>query len=356
MQSAYLIAPKRIAIQEAPLPEPGVGDVRVKLKLVGICGSDVHLFLGHRLLERPGIIGHEGLGYVDKLGPGVVGRAVGERVVIEPNIPCGNCRQCWTGKANTCGNKRTIGLNEPGCFADYVIVPVDFCWTIPDTISDQDAVTVEPTAVALHALLTAQAKPGDTIAVIGLGAIGLLVTHLALALGYRVLVTELNRAKVSLAEGLGALAVCPMGTPYEQSDTLAESWLRYDVRTVFECAGAALTASLATAAAPRGAEIVLVGLSAKPATFTPLKLTREGITIVPSLIYDHPDDFRRTLRLIEAGVIQPGFIVSGYAPLSDLQAALDSAAQGEASKLVIDLTLNNSHDPYPTSHGPEKPD
>ncbi len=335
MKSAYLTSPKQIQLRDEATPEPGVGEVRVKLKLIGVCGSDVHLFLGHRRLERPTIIGHEGLGYVDKLGSGVQNRVVGERVIIEPNIPCGRCRQCWAGKGNTCGNKRTIGLNEPGCFAEYVVVPADFCWPVPNSISDEDAVTVEPTAVALHALLASSAKPGDTIAVIGLGAIGLLVTHIALALGYRVLVTEISSAKVALAKSLGAVPLCSTGTLAEQSNILAETWLQEDVSAVFECAGAAATASLATAAAPRGSEIVLVGLSEKAATFMPLKIAREGITIVPSIIYDHPTDFRRTLRLIESRVIRPGFIISGQAHLDELQTALETAALGESSKILI---------------------
>ena len=176
----------------------------MRLKQVGICGSDVHLFLGHRLLSQPTIIGHEGLGVIDSVGVGVVGRAVGERVIIEPNIPCRQCRFCLSGRGSICPNKRTIGLNEPGCFAEYVTLPADYCWAVPDAVSDADAVTVEPMAVAVHALFQSGAKPGDTIAVIGLGSIGLLLTHLALALGYRVFVTERNADKVTLATRLGA--------------------------------------------------------------------------------------------------------------------------------------------------------
>lgn len=319
------------------MPEPGMGDVRVKLTQVGICGSDVHLFLGHRLLNDPTIIGHEGLGYIDKIGPGVSGRTVGERVVIEPNIPCRQCRYCWTGRGNICVNKRTVGLNEPGCFADYVVIPADFCWAVPDTISDTDAVTIEPMAVALHALLASGAKPGDTIAVIGLGAIGLLLTHLALAIGYSVCVTEINPVKVAMAQAMGAVALVPSGPPEAQSVTLANAWLAHDVCAVFECAGAAATASLATAAAPRGSAVVLVGLSGQAASFTPLKLAREGISVVPSIIYDHPLDFKRTLRLMATGIIHPGFIVSRRAPLDELQGALETAASGEDSKILITL-------------------
>lgn len=335
MKAAFLQSPTYIQFQDIPIPEPGVGEVRVKLKRIGICGSDVHLFLGHRLLDNPNIIGHEGLGHIDKIGPGVLGRDVGERVVIEPNIPCRQCRHCWAGKGNICTNKRILGLNEPGCFAEYVVLPADFCWAVPDTISDDDAVTVEPMAVALHALLASSAKPGDTIAIIGLGAIGLLLTHLALSLGYKVFVTEISPAKVRMAEELGAVALCPPGNLEAQSAALAEAWLENEVCAVFECAGAAATASLATAAAPRGSEIVLVGLSGHAATFRPLKIAREGIHIVPSIIYDHPFDFKRTLQLMASRVIRPEFIISRKIALDDLQSALEVAAKGEDSKILI---------------------
>lgn len=337
MKAAFLQSPGHIHLQDINLPQPGSGEVRVRLKQIGICGSDVHLFLGHRRLDKPTIIGHEGLGHIDQIGPGVTGRSVGERVVIEPNIPCRQCRYCMEGRGNICINKRVVGQTEPGAFAEFVILPAAFCWPVPDSVSDADAVTAEPMAVAVHALLTSRAKPGDTIAVIGLGAIGLLLTHLATRLGYRVLVTERQPTKIRLAEGMGAVAHYPTGTLDEQADALAQAWLREDVCAVFECAGAATTASLATAAAPRGAELVLVGLAEKPASFTPLKIAREGISIIPSLIYDHPTDFRRTIRLIEAGVIQPGQIISRSMPLDELQQALELAAEGTESKIIIQI-------------------
>ena len=337
MKAAFLTAPGHMLLRDVPMPEPDVGEVRVRLTQTGVCGSDVHLFLGHRLLDKPTIIGHEGLGYIDKLGAEVLGRTLGERVVVEPNIPCRHCRYCLAGRGNICINKRVVGQTTPGCFAEYITLPADFCWPVPDAVSDDDAVTVEPAAVALHALLASNAKPGDAIAIIGLGAIGLLLSHIALAFGYRVFVTELAASKVKLATDLGAESLNPPGDADTQQRAIADVWLTNDVCAVFECAGAVATASLATAAAPRGSAIVLVGLSEKAATFTPLKLAREGITVVPSIIYDHPSDFKRTLRLIEAGVIRPGFILSQRVPLANVQWALETAAKGDDSKIVITI-------------------
>lgn len=338
MRSAFLNKPNEILLEDIEIPEPKFGEVRVRLSKVGICGSDVHLFLGHRLLANPTIIGHEGLGFIDKIGEGISNRNVGERVTIEPNIPCRKCQYCMSGRGNICTNKQVIGLTEAGCFAEYITLPADFAWKIPNEISDEDAVVLEPTAVAVHALFNTKTKPGDTIAVIGLGAIGLLLTHLALSLGYRVFVSELNASKLKTATDLGATAVSPTGDLEAQTAELSKIWLENNVSAVFECAGSAHTASLATAAAPRGSEVVLVGLSGNLATFTPLKIAREGIQIVPSIIYDHPFDFARALQLIRSKIIRPSFIISSYASLENLQSALELAATGNESKIVVNIT------------------
>jgi L-iditol 2-dehydrogenase len=337
MKAAFLIEPKKIKIQGVEIPEPKFGEVRVKISKIGICGSDVHLFLGHRLLEKPTIIGHEGIGIIDKIGEGVENRNLGKRVVIEPNIPCRNCKYCLSGRGTICSNKRVLGVNEAGCFAEYVVIPTNFAWEIPNDISDENAVTIEPMAVAYHALFSSNAKPGDTIAVVGLGAIGLLLTHLAIALGYKVFVTEINKTKLKLATDLGAIHTNLSRNQETQVKELSNIWDENDVVAVFECAGSEITASLVTASAPRGSEIILVGLSEKLATYTPLKIAREGITIVPSIIYDHPFDFKRVLQLIQSKIINPSFIISREMSIDDLQNVLEIASKGDDSKIIIKI-------------------
>lgn len=336
MIGAFLNSPKHFEVKKTAIPEPSEGEVRVKIKMVGVCGTDVHLFQGHRLLEKPDIIGHEGIGMIDKLGKNVSQRKLGERVVIEPNIPCKQCKYCMSGRGNICVNKRIVGLSEVGCFAEYIVLPEAFCYNIPDTVSDEDAVAIEPTAVGLHALFASKAKPGDAIAIFGLGAIGLLLTHLALKLGYKVLVLELDADKINLAVSMGAINSNVIGETSEiREELLAKFWMKHDVVSIFECAGSQHTASMATAAAPRGSEIVLVGLSGNLATFKPLKIAREGISIIPSMIYDHPLDFQRTIQLIASKVIAPSFVISRYMELNDIQLALEIASVGKENKIVI---------------------
>lgn len=322
MRAAYLTGPKSIVFREESIPEPGPGQVRIRLQEVGICGSDVHYFGGHRPLPEPTIIGHEGWGFIDAVGSGV-DRTIGERVVVDPNAPCGTCVYCARGQATVCPHKRTIGLNAPGCFAEYVCLPADFAHALPDAVSAADAVTIEPTAVAFSALKHANLVTGDAIYVLGLGAIGMLITHLAVQRGLIVYAADLNQVLVDKAISFGA----KMG-----------DWQQADVRVLFECTGSAAATTQLCADAPRGSQIVLLGLSEKQASFTPLDLVRRGISIKGSLIYDHPVDFQAVILQIVSGDIHPGQIISKYIPLSDVQAGLEAATQGHPGKIVVQIS------------------
>lgn len=334
MQAGVLTTPRSIELQSRPIPEPGPGEVRIRMKAVGICGSDVSLFMGSRPdLAFPLVMGHEGLGYVDKIGEGVSGHQLGDRVVIEPNYPCGRCEYCWQGRGNVCPNKRIIGVLEAGCFAQYAVVPAPFAWRVPDAISDDDAVVIEPTAVALHTLYSSPARPGDTIAVIGLGAIGLLVTHLAVKMGYTVLAYDRVPEKTVLASTFGAIPIPADATTIQ----IQNLWKEARVHTVFECAGAAPAFTLAVEAAPRGAYVVVAGLSDKPSALTEFSMTRQGINIITSIIYQHPTDFRRTIGLIESGFLQPGRIISAKEPFQNLVLAVQTASSGHHAKIVLDV-------------------
>src|SRR5688572_369856 len=197
MRGSVLIQTGHMEINNLALPEPGPDDVRIRMRQVGICGSDLHIYAGHfSAISLPLTLGHEGMGVIDKCGSNVSPARAGERVVIEPNFPCLECRFCKRGKGNICPNKRIFGVREAGCFADYATVPSEFAWPVPATISDDDAVMIEPSAVAFHALQMSSAKPRETIAIIGMGTIGLLLAHFALALGYKVLVSDKIQHKI----------------------------------------------------------------------------------------------------------------------------------------------------------------
>jgi L-iditol 2-dehydrogenase len=339
MRAALLTRPHQIEFRELPLPEPGLGQVRLQMKLASICGSDVHLYRGDwaRTTPYPVRPGHEGMGYIDAVGEGVTWFSVGQRVVIEPNFPCGQCKYCWQGKGNICPHKRITGVTEPGCFADYIVLPAQFAWPLPEHISDEDAVLIEPSAVAVHALRISQVQPGQAIAIIGLGAIGMLLTHIAVRQGYTVLVMDRLFHKIELAERLGAIRTNVVDNT-EPAMQLARQWDEFEVAAVFECTGSATATALAIEAAPRGAEVVLVGLSSETVSFNPFQLTRKGNNILTSMIYDHPDDFGRTIGLIAGGIIEPRQVISRRYELADIATALEEVGKGNETKVTLDIS------------------
>lgn len=338
MKIALLTERRKLEFREVAKPDPGPGQVRVRMKAVSICGSDVHIYNGDwtSRVPYPVRLGHEGVGYIDALGEGVTHINVGQRIVIEPNFPCGHCHYCRRGKGNICPNKQIMGIGVPGCFAEYCILPAQFAWPLPDGIKDEDAVLVEPTAVGWHALQTASLWPGDTIAVIGLGAIGLLLTHLALALGYRVIANDQVQEKMAVAEGWGAKTI-----QVEQGEQIGPQMKAQlaaaEAAAVFECAGTAKAAMVAIEAASPGAAVVMVGMAHDPVPFVPFDINRRGLSILTSMIYNHPADFSQTIDLIAKGTIQPAKVISRRSPFAQFPDALASAASGTETKVVLDI-------------------
>jgi threonine dehydrogenase-like Zn-dependent dehydrogenase len=203
-----------------------------------------------------------------------------------------------------------------------VLIPADFAHKLPVSITSKDAVTIEPTAVAYNALKKASLTKGDAIYVLGLGAIGMLITHLAVEQGLHVFANDLNPVLQEKAYEFGALK---------------GDWKAEDIRVIFECTGSAAATTQLIADAPRGASVILLGLSEKQASFTPLDLVRRGISIQGSLIYDHPEDFKSVIQLIKDGKIQPHKIISKYIPLAEVQAGLQAATDGHPGKIVVQI-------------------
>ena len=334
MKAALLTSPEKIVFGEISAPPLEPYEVRIRPVLVGICGTDISVYKGHRPIEYPFVPGHEVLGRVTEIGSGVAKFKVGDRVIVEPNYPCGGCNLCRRGRGAVCARKMAMGVNIPGCFSEFAAAPAEFTWLVPDAISDRNAVTIEPLAVSLHGLFRSGAKPGDTVAVLGCGVVGLLLVHAAVDMGLRVIAHDHFPEKLVMAKSLGA------EIPPENEYTAA-FWERKNVTTVFECAGVPATAKLAFSAAPRGSDIVLLGLSSLPAELVPLRIVREGINILTSMIYDHPADFARAIELVASGRLRPSTIVADVYPLSDISVAIARAASGTAGKVLVDMAPPN---------------
>jgi L-iditol 2-dehydrogenase len=330
MKAALLLSPQKIEIQDIRQPSLAANDVLIEPAYAGICGTDISFYLGHRMVPYPFVLGHEVIGRVIDLGTEVHKLHMGQRVIVEPNYPCGQCALCRKGRGAVCAMKGSMGVNLAGCFAEKALAPAEFVWPVPDAISDQDAVTIEPLTVSLHGLLQSGVQPGDTIAVLGCGVVGLLLIHAAVSMGMRVIAHDRLADKLDMARDLGAAIV-------SGAEDAAQIWKQEDVVTVFECAGASFTVELALQAAPRGARVVLLGISSSPASFMPMRLVREGIQIQTSMIYDHPADFAHAIDLVARGVLHPARIVTHTYPFDAIHQALDFAGTGKAGKIHIKM-------------------
>ncbi len=145
MKSILIEKPNQLAIIEREIPTPSAGEVRVKVKLAGICGSDSHIYRGHNPFAKyPRVIGHEFFGVIDAVGEGVESARVGERVAVDPVVSCGHCYPCSIGKPNVCTTLAVLGVHADGGFSEYAVVPAKNAWKIPEAVADQYAVMIEP--------------------------------------------------------------------------------------------------------------------------------------------------------------------------------------------------------------------
>jgi 2-desacetyl-2-hydroxyethyl bacteriochlorophyllide A dehydrogenase len=335
MRAAILEGPRQLIVQDTPPPTATDSEVIVAVEAAGVCGSDVPVFQGTRPVRYPLILGHEAIGRVIQAGR--TGPAEGARVVIEPNIPCGHCAICRRGRGNVCPNKRSLGLNAPGVFAERVAVPSDFVHPVPVEISARDAVALEPLAVAVHAFGMGQARAGESVAIIGCGTEGLLLTQVAVAMGAHVLAADMREDRLAAARRLGAERTLQVGADQSAEELGAHIAREWSPTVVFECAGAAPAVELALHAITSGGRVVLVGLAAKPVPLVPLRFVRRGLTLAGSLIYDHPGDFQRTMELVRSGRVHPGSVITHVLGLEDAAEAVQLVAAGQTGKATVDI-------------------
>jgi (R,R)-butanediol dehydrogenase/meso-butanediol dehydrogenase/diacetyl reductase len=347
MRAARLHGPGDLRIDELPVPDPGPGEVRLRVAFAGLCGTDVHYYFAgptrdatipHPLTGAtlPQVLGHEFAGTVDKIGDEVTGVAVGDRACVEPLYTCGKCDRCLGGYRHLCRLIGTHGLSAPGGgLAEYTVVPAKFLHALPENLSLADGALVEPMAVALNGVLRAGVRPGGTAAIFGCGPIGLGVLLGLRATGVRdVFVIEPSPARAAIARRLGA-AVFDSAAEDPIRAVLRETGGR-GVDAAFECAGVA--ASFAAAPqmiAPRG-RVVVMALFEKEVALRPNLVFLPGeVEMVGSRGYA-AYVFEKVIGLIAAGHYpQDGWVE--HIGLDAVRDGLERLRRGAAMKLVVDL-------------------
>jgi L-iditol 2-dehydrogenase len=265
MRRALLAEPEHFVLEEVPIPEPGDKDVIVQVERSGICGSDVHIYLGVSPLKPPVVLGHEFVGTVYAMGQEVEGYQVGDRIIVEPGVPCGNCSYCHSGRYNLCPRQYTIGgyRYHDGGYADYVRVPAGNLIPMPEGMTFEVAAMVEPVACAMHALDVAHVQPADTVLVIGVGTIGLLVSQaVRLAGATTVIAVDVVPERLALAAELGADATVNAGE-VDLVPWALEQYGEGGINRVFDTASNSRSVNQALAMVRRGGRVIDVGVATK---------------------------------------------------------------------------------------------
>lgn len=336
MQAGLVTGHRRFELVEMPEPSAQPGTAVVDVHLCGICGTDVHGFLGHTPYN-PAICGHEFVGTVSAIGEGVGGLAEGDRVVAAVAAPCGRCTNCRAGRAIYC-SMAFLGMvgRDPlapphGGFAKRVAMDATRLVAVPEGLTDVQGAIVEPTTVALHAARRTPIPLGATVIVQGCGPIGLLTIQVARAHGAgRVVAIDLNPGRRATATAVGADAAI---SPEEARDEFGRS----GADLVFECAGVPSTVQTAADLARQGGTVNLVGLASGQATIDPGSWLRKEITMIASLGYLH-HEFPLAMDLIVSGAVRVEPLHDMTIDLAELPATM--AALGDdpshAVKVLVD--------------------
>jgi 2-desacetyl-2-hydroxyethyl bacteriochlorophyllide A dehydrogenase len=334
MRQLVISSPGVVELRDAPVPDPGPGDVRVLTRQVGICGSDLHALAGlHPFVSLPCVPGHEVVGVVDQAGDGVTGLAPGTRVVLEPNLVCGECAYCRSGRYNICERLKVVGCQTEGAMADAFTAPASRFHVIPDSLTDTQAALIEPLSTATHAVRMAGDLAGASVAVLGGGTIGLLLVIAARQAGSRaVAVSEPRASKRERAERLGA-AFCADPLAADPVPAIRAALCgRADV--IFDCVSAPASITQAIALAENGGAVIAVGVAQRDVTI-PLPIIQDReIRISGSAMYVR-DDVLAAISLIAEGAVPADDLVTAILPLTEGAKAFKLAAGGDEVKVHL---------------------
>jgi len=336
MLQARLVAPEKILLEEVKIPLAGEKQVLIRVKVCGICGSDIHSYKGkHPFVHPPIVLGHEFSGEIHQVGQGVRDFSPRDRVTVEPNIVCGKCYNCVHGRYNICTNLKVIGcVGYDGAFSEYIVAPEDKVLKLPDDISFEKAALIEPTAVAVHAVRKAQQKVGDKVVVLGAGTIGLLVTQVAnLAGAEKIIVTDLLDYRLEKAKNLGADEVI---NPKSQDlvKLIHKEYGKDGIDLVYDCVGIEETISQAIQIARKGIRIMVVGVPEERIKVDLSLVQDRELEIVGSLMYIR-EDFATAIDLIQKEKIKAESLLTHRFKLKDIDKAFHLVTEGKEKVLKV---------------------
>lgn len=323
MKAAYIDKPYSLNIVDRDIPLLKPREAIVKVHACGVCGTDIHIYEGVMPWARlPLIPGHEFSGVVVDVGENVDTISIGDAVTVDPNITCGLCHYCRSGRRNLCSKVESIGVTRDGGFAEYVVVPVSQLYRVPSGLSLDEAAFTEPVACCIHGISRLSIKPGEDVLIVGAGPIGLIHLQLAKRAGAgRVIVAEVNDIRLKLAEKLGAdLTVNPA---VEDINKSINSFLKgKGVEAAIDAAGGSTPLTLALKCLEPGGRLLVFGVAPENDVWSikPYEIYKRELMIIGSFI--NPYEMDAALNMLASGAVNVKPIISHVIGLEDLEKVL----------------------------------
>ncbi len=342
MKAAVLHKARDLRLEEVPIPEYGPDDVLVKIGAVGICGSDVHYWrtgaIGDFVVTEPMILGHEVAGTVAEVGAKVTSLKVGDRVALEPGVPCRRCEACKTGRYNLCPDVHFFATPPiDGALSDFAVSPADFAYKIPDSLSLDAAALIEPLSVGIHACRRGNLTAGQSVFIAGAGPIGLTSLAAAKAFGATdIFISDVRPHRLEIAKKMGATHVFDAREDAEA--TVQEATGGRGVDLAIECAGAEPAFMSCLKTAKSGGTVVIVGLGDNSTYQVPMvelavkELDLKGIF---RYVYTYP----AAINLLTSGAVDLDPMITHHFPLDDMLTGFEYAEKGTdgAVKVMIEV-------------------
>lgn len=334
---AKLHAEPGIWMTEAEKPEYGYNDLLIRIKKTAICGTDVHIFKwdewSQKTIPVPMIVGHEYVGVVEAMGDGVRGFAKGDRVSGEGHITCGHCRNCRAGRRHLCRNTVGVGVNRQGCFAEYLVIPADNAFKLPDDISDDLAAIFDPFGNAVHTALAFDLV-GEDVLITGAGPIGIMAAAVARHVGARhVVITDVNPYRLELAEKMGATRAVDV-TKTNLRDVMSELGMKegFDVGLEMSGVPSALASMLETM--NHGGKIAMLGIPPTAVAIDWNQVIFKGLVIKGIYGREMFETWYKMASLLQSGLdLSP--ILTHQMPVDDFQKGFDIMTSGQSGKVIL---------------------
>jgi 6-hydroxycyclohex-1-ene-1-carbonyl-CoA dehydrogenase len=326
-----------LELTEVPTPEPAAGEVLVRVAGCGLCHTDLH-YLDHGVKTfrtPPLILGHEAAGTIAGLGTGVTAWKKGDPVLIPAVLSCGRCRYCRQGRENLCEQLVMLGNNIDGAYAEFVAVPAKDLIPLPASLAPERAcIIADAVSTPYHAVTRrGRVRPGDHVAVVGCGGVGLNVVQCAVLAGAIVVALDVNEERLAVAKRLGAaLTINPKAV--QRPDKEVRAWSGGGVDVAFEAIGAPATMRDAYALLRRGGRLCVIGYSADDVSLSAARLMYYELEVVGSLGCG-AGEYPEIVALVESGRLTLDPIVSGTLPLERINEGFERLRRGEGVRWIV---------------------